>query len=64
MRHPSTSARSSWTSASSDSSSQRYLRFMFAMFSESKRGNFRIPEGLSETSASLKLRGLGSGSDG
>src|SRR5256885_414226 len=47
---------------SSDSSSQRYLRWMSAISPAVKSGRFRIAAGLSETSASLKFGGLGSGS--
>ena len=48
---------------SSDSSSQRYLRWMSAIWFALKSGRFRIAAGLSETSASLKFGGFGSGSE-
>ncbi len=55
-----------WTPSSTertDSSRQRYLRWMSAISSAFKRGRFRISAGLSETSGSLKFGGLGSGSE-
>ena len=48
---------------SSDSSPQRYLRWMSVICSGFKSGRFRISAGLSETSASLKFGGFGSGSE-
>ena len=51
------------STASSDSSSQRYLRWMSAIWSAFSRGRLRIAGGLSETSASLKFGGVGSGSE-
>src|SRR5581483_3197269 len=47
--------------ASSEPSSQRYLRRMLAICVVVRRGSLRIVCGLSETSASLKFGGFGNG---
>ena len=48
---------------SSDSSWQRYLRWMSAIWLAFRSGWLLIAAGLSETSGSLKFGGLGSGSE-
>src|SRR3954454_7564991 len=62
-RSASTTLLTPSSTESSDSSSQRYVRWISAIWLELKSGRFRIAAGLSETSASLKFGGLGSGSE-